>query len=545
VPADFTRDHDPALWLARLDGIDAVVNAVGILREQGAQTFSALHVRAPRALFAACVRAGVRRVVQVSALGADAQARSAYHLTKRDADEFLLQQRLSAAVVQPSLVYGAGGASARLFNTLAALPLVPLPGRGGQQVQPIHIDDLTGALLALLTHEQWRTGRIALVGPQPLTLRVYLGELRSALGLPPAPHAAEVPMPLVRAAARSVGRLPGVLLDRDALEMLERGSVADVASTRALLGHAPRPSCLRAGGSGAAAAARGAAGLAAAAAARGAGRGVDRHRLGVAVCVSARREPRAARTQRRAGVAAAADAVGRIAARSRARRGHAGGIVAGHALAARAVVVADRVDRLLHRRHHRAPAGFWAHPYGPVLKNVVILAVLVAAAGPGTARARHAPMSYLVAKWLHVLSSTLLFGTGLGTAFYMFAINRSGNVQAIAVMTRWVVRGDWLFTATTVVFQPLSGLYLMQVAGYPMSTPWLAYSWALFFLAGACWLPVVWIQMRMRDLAQRAAADATPLPDRYWQLERIWVALGFPAFFGLVAVFWLMVAKPS
>jgi uncharacterized membrane protein len=154
-------------------------------------------------------------------------------------------------------------------------------------------------------------------------------------------------------------------------------------------------------------------------------------------------------------------------------------------------------------------------------------------------------MSYLVAKWLHVLSSTVLFGTGLGTAFYMFAINRSGNVQAIAVMTRWVVRGDWLFTATTVVFQPLSGLYLMHVAGYPMSTPWLAYSWALFFLAGACWLPVVWIQMRMRDLAQRAAAEATPLPDRYWQLERIWVALGFPAFFGLVAVFWLMVAKPS
>jgi uncharacterized protein YbjT (DUF2867 family) len=239
VLADFTRDHDPALWLARLDGIDAVVNAVGIMREQGAQTFSALHVRTPRALFTACVRAGVRRVVQVSALGADAQARSAYHLTKREADEFLLQQRLSAAVVQPSLVYGAGGASARLFNTLAALPLVPLPGRGGQQVQPIHIDDLTGALLALLTHEQWRTGRIALVGPQPLTLRVYLAELRTALGLSPA-RMVEVPMPLVRAAARSVGRLPGMLLDRDALDMLERGSLADVASTRALLGHAPR-----------------------------------------------------------------------------------------------------------------------------------------------------------------------------------------------------------------------------------------------------------------------------------------------------------------
>lgn len=139
-------------------------------------------------------------------------------------------------------------------------------------------------------------------------------------------------------------------------------------------------------------------------------------------------------------------------------------------------------------------------------------------------------MSYLVANWLHELSSTVLFGTRLGTAFYMFVINRSGNVQAIAVMTRWVVRGDWLFTATTVVFQPLSGLVLMHVAGYPMSTPWLAYRWALFFLAGACWLPVVWIQMRIQDLAQRAVADSAALP---------------AAFFGLVAVFRLMVAKPS
>ena len=239
VSADFTRDHDPALWLPRLESIDAVVNAVGILREQRTQTFAALHVRAPRALFAACVRAGVRRVVQVSALGADAQARSAYHLSKRDADEFLLQQRLSAVVVQPSLVYGAGGASARLFNTLAVLPLVPLPGRGGQQVQPIHIDDLTAALLALLTHEQWRTGRITLVGPRPLTLRAYLAELRAALDLPPA-RMLDVPMPLVRAAARSVGRLPGALLDREALDMLERDSVADAAATHALLGRAPR-----------------------------------------------------------------------------------------------------------------------------------------------------------------------------------------------------------------------------------------------------------------------------------------------------------------
>ena len=154
-------------------------------------------------------------------------------------------------------------------------------------------------------------------------------------------------------------------------------------------------------------------------------------------------------------------------------------------------------------------------------------------------------MSYLVWKWLHVLSATLLFGTGLGTAFYMFMVNRSGNVQAIAVMMRWVVRGDWLFTATTVVFQPLSGLVMMKMAGFQLTTPWIFWSWMLYFLAGACWLPVVWIQMKMRDLAQVAAANGEPLPPRYWRLEKIWTALGFPAFFGLIVVFWLMVAKPS
>jgi uncharacterized membrane protein len=154
-------------------------------------------------------------------------------------------------------------------------------------------------------------------------------------------------------------------------------------------------------------------------------------------------------------------------------------------------------------------------------------------------------MDYLVWKWLHVLSSTVLFGTGLGTAFYMFMINRSGNVQAIAVMTRWVVRGDWLFTGTTVIFQPLSGLVLAHIAGYPLTTPWILWTFVLYFVAGACWLPVVWIQIHMRNLAQVAARENTPLPPAYWRWEKIWTVLGFPAFFGLVAVFWLMIAKPS
>jgi uncharacterized membrane protein len=155
-------------------------------------------------------------------------------------------------------------------------------------------------------------------------------------------------------------------------------------------------------------------------------------------------------------------------------------------------------------------------------------------------------MEYQIWKWLHILSSTLLFGTGLGTAFFMFFTNRSGDVRAIAVVTRYVVMADWLFTATTVVFQPLSGLMMMHLAGIPLTARWIWISFALYFLAGACWLPVVWIQMKLRDLALDAVSTgATTLPSQYWKYERTWVLLGIPAFISLIVVFYLMVAKPS
>jgi uncharacterized membrane protein len=155
-------------------------------------------------------------------------------------------------------------------------------------------------------------------------------------------------------------------------------------------------------------------------------------------------------------------------------------------------------------------------------------------------------MEYQIWKWLHILSSTLLFGTGLGTAFFMFFTNRSGDVRAIAVVTRYVVIADWLFTATTVVFQPLSGLMMMHLAGIPLSARWIWLSFALYFLAGACWLPVVWIQMKLRNLAREAVTTgASTLPRQYWKYERIWVLLGIPAFISLVVVFYLMVAKPA
>lgn len=153
-------------------------------------------------------------------------------------------------------------------------------------------------------------------------------------------------------------------------------------------------------------------------------------------------------------------------------------------------------------------------------------------------------MDYVTVKWLHVLSSTFLFGTGIGSAFYMLFTSLSGDVRAIAVVSHQVVAADWIFTATSGVVQPLTGFYLIHLAGYPMDSAWIAWSFGLYLLAGACWLPVVWIQYRMRDLAAAALRDATALPAQYWRYLRLWSALGVPAFCALVAVFYLMVAKP-
>ncbi len=153
-------------------------------------------------------------------------------------------------------------------------------------------------------------------------------------------------------------------------------------------------------------------------------------------------------------------------------------------------------------------------------------------------------MEYLAVKWLHILSSTFLFGTGIGSAYYMLFASLSKDVRAIAVVSRHVVLADWIFTSTTVVLQPLTGFYLIHLAGYPLTSRWIMLSIGLYLVAGACWLPVVWIQLKMRDMAQIAAREQTELPVLFWRYLRIWVALGIPAFIAMVAVFWLMVAKP-
>ena len=152
-------------------------------------------------------------------------------------------------------------------------------------------------------------------------------------------------------------------------------------------------------------------------------------------------------------------------------------------------------------------------------------------------------MDYLLLKWLHVLTSTVLFGTGIGSAFYLLLATWHRDARVVAAVAGFVVVADWLFTATTVVLQPLTGAWMVHVAGLRWDTPWLAWSVGLYVLAVACWLPVVWLQMRLRDLARQAAATQATLPASYWRAFRCWVALGVPAFFAFVAVFYLMVVK--
>ena len=154
-------------------------------------------------------------------------------------------------------------------------------------------------------------------------------------------------------------------------------------------------------------------------------------------------------------------------------------------------------------------------------------------------------MDYITVKYIHIMSSTLLFGTGLGSAFYMFFTNLSGDVRAIAVVSRRVVWADWLFTTPTAIIQPLTGLYLVHLTGLPLSTTWIAWSLALFVLAGACWLVVVRIQIRMAAIAEQAVKEGAPLPPLFWRYHRMWTALGVPAFIAFVVIFYLMTAKPA
>ncbi|WP_312136683.1 DUF2269 domain-containing protein [Brevundimonas sp.] len=147
-------------------------------------------------------------------------------------------------------------------------------------------------------------------------------------------------------------------------------------------------------------------------------------------------------------------------------------------------------------------------------------------------------------KIIHILSGAVLFGTGAGIAFFMLRAHMTRNVATMAAVGSIVVLADFVFTATAVVVQPISGLGLIHLQGYSLTEPWLMAAYGLYVLIGICWLPVVWIQMELAKMAKQAQAEGEALPPRYFGLFRIWFILGWPAFAGVIGIYWLMVAKP-
>jgi uncharacterized membrane protein len=152
-------------------------------------------------------------------------------------------------------------------------------------------------------------------------------------------------------------------------------------------------------------------------------------------------------------------------------------------------------------------------------------------------------MLFFALKYLHLIGAAVLLGTGAGIAFFQLAAHRSGDAATIAAVARIVVIADFLFTATAVLAQPMTGAALAHLGGYSLSEGWIVLSIALYLVAGAFWLPVVWMQMRMRDIAIDAAARQQKLPPRYHRLFRTWFAFGFPAFGAVLAIFWLMLTR--
>lgn len=152
---------------------------------------------------------------------------------------------------------------------------------------------------------------------------------------------------------------------------------------------------------------------------------------------------------------------------------------------------------------------------------------------------------YLLLKYLHVIGAAVLLGTGAGIAFFMLRAHLTGEAAVITAVARIVVLADFLFTATAVIAQPLTGIALAHEAGYSLGESWIVASIILYLVTGAFWLPVVWIQIQMRDLAAGSAIGGKPLPARYYRLFRVWLALGFPAFGAVMAIFWLMISRPS
>lgn len=239
IQADFATDHAEGDWIPRLGDVDVVINAVGIIGEDRGQTFDALHTKTPIALFRACETVGVKRVIQISALGADETAFSHYHISKRTADRFLRERELDWAVVMPSLVYGPGAKSMAMFKTIVTLPLIPLIDAGDQAIQPIHINDMAQAILQLVEDPSPLRATIEMVGPEPITMRDLYQGLRHWLGLGTA-RFISVPYRLALYGAHWAGLLGQTPINAEAVQMLRNGNTGDVGPFITRFGFRPQ-----------------------------------------------------------------------------------------------------------------------------------------------------------------------------------------------------------------------------------------------------------------------------------------------------------------
>ncbi|KWK87648.1 NAD-dependent dehydratase [Burkholderia ubonensis] len=238
IAIDYARDVRPEHWRARLDGIDAVVNAVGMLTGRRGVTLDAVHRAAPCALFDACCGAGVRQIVQISALGVE-RGDTAYFASKLAADAYLQTLPIDFRIVRPALVYGATGASARYFRMLASLPVHVLPAGGRQLLRPVHVDDLAELVARLIERPAAGDRIVDVVGADEVEYREMLAIYRRAMGFPPAMRVS-VPGALCAAAAALSGRMPGAMLTRDTWAMLRAGNTGELAASSAALGRPPR-----------------------------------------------------------------------------------------------------------------------------------------------------------------------------------------------------------------------------------------------------------------------------------------------------------------
>jgi uncharacterized protein YbjT (DUF2867 family) len=243
IAADYGRDSAET-WVPRLAGIDVVINVAGLIRETADRTYRAVHTEGPMALFEACLAAGVRRVIQISALGADAGAVTRYHLSKHAADDHLAAldpagERLDWCVLRPSLVLGPGGRSTELFAAVAAAPLPLRLGPGTWCMQPIHIDDLTAIVERLLERPPPWPRWLDLVGPEPVDTDRLVAAFRAWLGEPPRPFF-PLPVPLLRAAAWLGDRFGAGPVTGESLTMLMRGNTASVAPLIEATGYRPK-----------------------------------------------------------------------------------------------------------------------------------------------------------------------------------------------------------------------------------------------------------------------------------------------------------------